>query len=135
VQRRQQDPDSPFATLRLFSHPHTPMDSSPSAGITTRVKLYKQSAEFARLYYFFEKLTQPRSRGTIQDQESASIGTTTTTTDGPVPEDIAPLLKNLSAILTKDEPVDADAPLALALRHLHHYHQHPPIPFPLTTHR
>ncbi|KAH9962680.1 hypothetical protein BC827DRAFT_1266925 [Russula dissimulans] len=85
------------------------MDTSPSADITTRAKLYEQSAEFARLYYFFEKLTQPRSRGTIQDQESASIGTTSTT-DGPVPEDIAPLLKNLSAILTKDEPVDADAP-------------------------
>jgi hypothetical protein len=106
VQRRQQD----FAAPRLSPHPHVAMDSSPSTDIATRTKLYEQSAEFARLYYFFEKLTQPRSRGTIQDQESASIETTTA--DGPVPEDIAPLLKNLSAILTKDGPVDADAPVA-----------------------
>ncbi|KAI9510032.1 hypothetical protein F5148DRAFT_965606, partial [Russula earlei] len=65
-----------------------------------------KSAEFARLYYFFEKLTQPRSRGTIQNPESAPRETMA---DGPVPDDFGPLLKNLSAILTKDEPVDGDA--------------------------
>jgi hypothetical protein len=87
------------------------MDSSSSLTISTttppRTTSYEKSAEFARLYYFFEKLTQPRSRERIQDQESTlSRGTTT---DGPVPEDIAPLLKNLSAILTKGEPEDGDA--------------------------
>ncbi|KAI0285254.1 hypothetical protein BC826DRAFT_973033 [Russula brevipes] len=79
------------------------MGSPPAAIITTRTKPYENSTEFARLYYFFDKLTQPRSRGRTQDQESMSLETAT---DGPVPEDIAPLLKNLSAILTKDEPVD-----------------------------
>jgi hypothetical protein len=87
------------------------MDSSSSLTISTttptRTTSYEKSAEFARLYYFFEKLTQPRSREGIQDHESTlSRGTTA---DGPVPEDIAPLLKNLSAILTKDEPEDGDA--------------------------
>jgi hypothetical protein len=76
------------------------MDSSPTAIITTRTKPFKNSTEFARLYYFFDKLTQPRSRGRTQDQESMSLETAA---DGPVPEDIAPLLKNLSAILTKDD--------------------------------
>jgi hypothetical protein len=86
------------------------MDSSSSLTTTTtptRTTPYEKSAEFARLYYFFEKLTQPRSRESIQDQESTS--SRETTADGPVPEDIAPLLKNLSAILTKDEPEDEDA--------------------------
>ena len=84
------------------------MDSSPFATSTpTRTRAYEKSAEFARLYYFFEKLTQPRSREGIQDQESTSSRETTGA--GPFPEDIAPLLKNLSAILTKDEPEDGDA--------------------------
>ncbi|KAN0115636.1 hypothetical protein V8E52_006755 [Russula decolorans] len=87
------------------------MDSSPltisSATTPTRTTPYEKSAEFARLYYFFEKLTQPRSRERIQDQESTL--SRETAADGPVPEDIAPLLKNLSAILTKDEPEDGDA--------------------------
>jgi hypothetical protein len=87
------------------------MDSSPSATSTpTRTRTCEKSAEFARLYYFFEKLTQPRSREGIQDQESTS--SREPTGDGPFPEDIAPLLKNLSAILTKDEPEDGDAPEA-----------------------
>ena len=78
--------------------------SSPTAAATpTRTGPYEKSAEFARLYYFFEKLTQPR----IQDQESTL--SRETITDGPVPEDIALLLKNLSAILTKDEPGNGDA--------------------------
>ena len=83
--------------------------SSPFTSTTTptRTMAYEKSAEFARLYYFFEKLTQPRSRERIQDQESTL--SRETTGDGPVPEDIAPLLKNLSAILTKDEPEDGDA--------------------------
>ena len=85
------------------------MDSSSlttSTTTPTRTTPYEKSAEFARLYYFFEKLTQPRSRERIQDQESTL--SRETTGDGPVPEDIAPLLKNLSAILTKDEPEDGD---------------------------
>jgi hypothetical protein len=97
--------------LRLFDYPQHIMDSSPTATAittTTRIRPYEKSAEFARLYYFFEKLTQPRSRERIQDQESTS-SRETTTADGPFPEDIAPLLKNLSAILTKDEPEDGDA--------------------------
>jgi hypothetical protein len=73
----------------------------------TRTTSYEKSAEFARLYYFFEKLTQPRSRERIQEQESTL--SRETIADGSVPEDIAPLLKNLSAILTKDEPEDGDA--------------------------
>jgi hypothetical protein len=81
--------------------------SATTTTTPTRTAPYEKSAEFARLYYFFEKLTQPRSRERIQDQESTpSCGTTA---DGPVPEDIAPLLKNLSAILTKGEPEDGDA--------------------------
>ncbi|KAF8475374.1 hypothetical protein DFH94DRAFT_761100 [Russula ochroleuca] len=84
------------------------MDSSPAATTTTTRRPYDKSAEFARLYYFFEKLTQPRLRERIQVQESSS-SRETTTADGPFPEDIAPLLKNLSAILTKDEPEDGDA--------------------------
>ena len=88
------------------------MDSSSSLTISStttpaRTMPYEKSAEFARLYYFFEKLTQPRSRERIQDRESTL--SRETTADGPVPEDIAPLLKNLSAILTKDEPEDGDA--------------------------
>lgn len=84
--------------------------SSPTTSSTTtptRTTPYEKSAEFARLYYFFEKLTQPRLRERIQDQESTL--SRETTADGHVPEDIAPLLKNLSAILTKDEPEDGDA--------------------------
>jgi len=85
------------------SSPTTPVPTTPA-----RTMPYEKSAEFARLFYFFEKLTQPRSRGErIQDQESTL--SRETTADGPVPEDIAPLLKNLSAILTKDEPEDGDA--------------------------
>jgi hypothetical protein len=71
------------------------------------------SAEFARLYYFFEKLTQPRNhdhhhhRSTSRkDSESATAASAAA--DGSVPEDIAPLLKNLSVILTKDEPLYGD---------------------------
>ena len=90
------------------------MDSSPSNSTTTtpRPASYEKSAEFARLYYFFEKLTQPRSHGTSRnhhhhrsmshEEESGE----TAAADAPIPEDIAPLLKNLSAILTKDEPFD-----------------------------
>ncbi len=86
------------------------MDSfSPTVPITTptRTGPHEKSAEFARLYYFFEKLTQPRTRERIQDQESSLSHDTTA--DAPVPEDIAPLLKNLSAILAKDELQDGDA--------------------------
>jgi len=91
------------------------MDPSPSSSttITTpRPTPYEKSAEFARLYYFFEKLTQPRSRVTSRNhhhhrsmshEEEAEE---TAAADAPIPEDIAPLLKNLSAILTKDEPFD-----------------------------
>ena len=92
------------------------MDSSPSNSLTTpRPTPYEKSAEFARLYYFFEKLTQPRSRGTSRNNKhhhhrsmshEESETTTTSVADAPIPEDIAPLLKNLSAILTKDEPFD-----------------------------
>lgn len=104
VRERQQSPTS--ATLRLSPQI---MDSSPSATTTpTRTRAYEKSAEFARLYYFFEKLTQPQLREGIQDQKPTSCEATAA--DGPFPEDIAPLLKNLSAILTKDEPEDGDAP-------------------------
>jgi hypothetical protein len=100
---RQQFPTP--ATLRLSPHI---MDSSPSATATpARIRPYEKSAEFARLYYFFEKLTQPRSREGIQGQ--ASTSSREPTADGPFPEDIAPLLRNLSAILTKNEPEDEDA--------------------------
>jgi hypothetical protein len=77
---------------------------------TTRPKPYEKSAEFARLYYFFEKLTQPRSDHRHPHQGSTSKATAAAAAaDAPVPEDIAPLLRNLSAILTKDdEPLDGD---------------------------
>jgi hypothetical protein len=92
-------------TLQLSSRI---MDSSSvttsNTTTPTHTASYEKSAEFARLYYFFEKLTQPRSQ---EDQESTL--SREMTADGPVPEDIAPLLKNLSAILTKDEPEDGDA--------------------------
>ena len=83
------------------------LTTSTSTTTSTRTTQYEKSAEFARLYYFFEKLTQPRSRERTQDQESTL--SREMAVDGPVPEDIAPLLKNLSAILTKDEPEDGDA--------------------------
>jgi hypothetical protein len=90
--------------------------SSPSTSIiTTRAKAYEKSAEFARLYYFFEKLTQPRNHQNQHQhhdhQESTSredSEASKAAADGSVPEDIAPLLKNLSAILTKDESLDGD---------------------------
>ena len=91
------------------------MDSLPSKSNTTtttpRPTPYEKSAEFARLYYFFEKLTQPRSRATSRSHHHRSLShwheePETTAADAPIPEDIAPLLKNLSAILTKDEPLD-----------------------------
>jgi hypothetical protein len=90
------------------------MDSLPSNSNTTttpRPTPYEKSAEFARLYYFFEKLTQPRSRATSRNHHHRSLShwheePETTAADAPIPEDIAPLLKNLSAILTKDEPLD-----------------------------
>ncbi|KAI9440768.1 hypothetical protein H4582DRAFT_2056058 [Lactarius indigo] len=79
------------------------MDASPSATIRTSQAKYHddKSAEFARLYYFFERLTKPRSHGKYPSDESESYEV--------VPEDIAPLLKNLSAILTKDGPIDEGA--------------------------
>lgn len=78
------------------------MDASSSAAANTaQVKDDVKSAEFARLYYFFEKLTKPRSHGRCASDESESHEV--------VPEDIAPLLKKLSAILTKDVPIDGDA--------------------------
>ncbi len=78
------------------------MDASPSAAASTaRAKYNDKSAEFARLYYFFEKLTKPRSHGGCPSDGSESHEI--------IPEDIAPLLKNLSAILTKDGPIDGDA--------------------------
>jgi hypothetical protein len=86
------------------------MDSSSRHTIctTTQITPHEKSAEFARLYYFFEKLTQPRSygRNPNPNQEWTSHEATA---DGSVPEDIAPLLKNLSAILTRDEPMYGDA--------------------------
>ncbi|KAI0251403.1 hypothetical protein BJV78DRAFT_470261 [Lactifluus subvellereus] len=82
------------------------MDPSPATGTTTRTTPYEKSAEFARLYYFFEKLTQPRSCGKSPNREWTPREAAA---DDTVPEDIAPLLKNLSAILTKDEPVHGDA--------------------------
>jgi hypothetical protein len=86
--------------------------SSPTTVTTTKITApyTEKSAEFARLYYFFEKLTQPRSYGGSPNQERTSReAATAAATDGTVPEDIAPLLKNLSAILTKDEPMCGDA--------------------------
>ena len=93
------------------------MDSLSSNTTTTttittpRPTPYEKSAEFARLYYFFEKLTQPRSCATSRNNHHRSMShwheePETTAADAPIPEDIAPLLKNLSAILTKDEPLD-----------------------------
>ena len=79
------------------------MDASSSAHASTaQVKDNHKSAEFAKLYYFFEKLTKPRSHGKCASDESESHEI--------VPEDIAPLLKKLSAILTKDGPIDGDVP-------------------------
>ncbi|KAH9987146.1 hypothetical protein BJV74DRAFT_796597 [Russula compacta] len=100
--------DSKAQHLRYFDlSPHI-MDSSPATP-TTNDNPYEKSAEFARLYYFFEKLTQPRSRGGIPNQDQESMSRKTTADGlGTVPEDIAPLLKNLSAILTKDDPADGD---------------------------
>ena len=78
------------------------MDASPTATASTaQAKYHDKLAEFARLYYFFEKLTKPRSHGRSPSDEPESHEI--------VPEDIAPLLKNLSAILTKDGPMDGDA--------------------------
>jgi hypothetical protein len=78
------------------------MDASSSAAANAaQAKDNDKSAEFARLYYFFDKLTRPRSHGRCASDESESHEI--------VPEDIAPLLKKLSAILTKDVPIDGDA--------------------------
>ena len=78
------------------------MDTSPSpATSTVQAKYNDKSAEFARLYYFFEKLTKPQSHGKCPGNESESHEI--------VPEDIASLLKKLSAILTKEVPIDGDA--------------------------
>ncbi|KAI0057198.1 hypothetical protein BV25DRAFT_1902787 [Artomyces pyxidatus] len=63
----------------------------------------EKTAEFARLFYFFEKLTQPRT-GRI----SPTRITAEDATDAFVPTDIAPLLKNLSSILAKPVPADTD---------------------------
>lgn len=106
-------PDTPLCQEDCKTHhpqrvrppPHI-MDSSPASGTTTRTTPYEKSAEFARLYYFFEKLTQPRSCGKSPNQGWTSHEAAA---EDPVPEDIAPLLKNLSAILTKDEPMHGDA--------------------------
>jgi len=89
------------------------MDSSPTTSFTTRLNPNEKSAEFARLYYFFEKLTQPRNNYHHHQSSTSREDSETTAVDRAVPEDIAPLLKNLSAILTKDEPTDrdGDAPL------------------------
>ncbi|KAI0272740.1 hypothetical protein BC834DRAFT_858181 [Gloeopeniophorella convolvens] len=77
--------------------------ASPSTPATTNSKRpYEKSAEFARLYHFFEKLTQPRSQARASGPEAAAR-------DASVPEDIAPLLKNLSAILKKDSYEDQEA--------------------------
>ena len=78
------------------------MDTSPAAApsTTAQARYYDKSTEFAKLYYFFEKLTKRRSHGRRPSDESESPEI--------VPEDIAPLLKNLSAILTKDGPIDGD---------------------------
>jgi hypothetical protein len=95
------------------------MDSSLATSVAataTRPKPREMSAEFARLYYFFEKLTQPRNlhhqhhQGSTsrKDSESTTAAAATATADGSVPEDIVPLLKNLSVILTKDERLDGD---------------------------
>ena len=85
---------------RIMDSSPLPTSSATTATTPTRTTQYEKSAEFARLYYFFEKLTQPRQESTLSCE---------TTADGPIPEDIAPLLKNLSAILTKDEPEDGEA--------------------------
>jgi len=93
------------------------MDSSLATSVTTtatRPKPHEMSAEFARLYYFFEKLTQPRNhhhhryQGSTSRKDSESATAAAAAADGFVPEDIVPLLKNLSVILTKDEPLDGD---------------------------
>lgn len=77
------------------------MDGPPTATASTaQTKYHDKLTEFARLYYFFEKLTKPRSHGTSPSDESESHET--------LPEDIAPLIKKLSAILTKDGPIDGD---------------------------
>ncbi|KAH9971734.1 hypothetical protein BGW80DRAFT_1561466 [Lactifluus volemus] len=46
---------------------------------------------------------EPETRASVSEAATAAA------MDGTVPEDIAPLLKNLSAILTKDEPMCGDA--------------------------
>jgi hypothetical protein len=113
--RKEQQLPPPSATLRLLIIPTRAMEvSSPATSIiTTRAKAYEKSAEFARLYYFFEKLTQPRNHQNQNHDHQGSTSredseTSKAAADGPVPEDIAPLLKNLSAILTKDESLDGD---------------------------
>ena len=78
------------------------MDASLSTAASTAQGTHNnKSAEFARLYYFFERLTKPRSHGRCPNNKSDS--------HEAVPEDIAPLLKKLSAILTKDVSIDGDA--------------------------
>jgi len=85
-------------------------NSTTTTTTTPRPTPYEKSAEFARLYYFFEKLTQPRSRRTSRNhhhhRSMSHEESETAAADAPIPEDFVPLLKNLSAILTKDEPFD-----------------------------
>ncbi|TFY79013.1 hypothetical protein EWM64_g4998 [Hericium alpestre] len=59
----------------------------------------EKTAEFARLFYFFEKLSQPRPRLEVPSSSDA-------TTESWVPKDMEPLLKNLRSVLAKDAPVE-----------------------------
>ncbi|KAI0311865.1 hypothetical protein OF83DRAFT_1087406 [Amylostereum chailletii] len=82
---------------------------SPATGTGTAAKSdSEKTAEFRRLFYFFDKLSQPRPRpgGAAEDAY--------------IPNDLAPLLKRLSSILKKDAPEDlagADEPSATASLH------------------
>ena len=112
LREKQQPPHLCSTSTTCQPSPHT-MDSSLATTTATRPKPREMSAEFARLYYFFEKLTQPRNQnhhhqGSTSRRDSESATAAAEAADGFVPEDIVPLLKNLSAILTKDEPLDGE---------------------------
>ncbi|KAA1468900.1 hypothetical protein DENSPDRAFT_547787 [Dentipellis sp. KUC8613] len=58
----------------------------------------EKTAEFARLFYFFEKLAQPRTRPAATSTSSGA--------EAWVPKDMEPLLKKLTKVLVKDASAD-----------------------------
>ncbi|KAI0048736.1 hypothetical protein FA95DRAFT_1006909 [Auriscalpium vulgare] len=97
------------------------MDSTSSSAATTRPSTPRptqtkedKTAEFARLFYFFDKLTQPRTSDATAPVPQVASNTSADTEEW-FPKDIAPLLEKLSSILAKDVPQGAEEELSESL--------------------